>query len=467
MQIQLPTAQMLSRTATAVDDEVGDGTSSIILFIGELCHIAERYLNERVHPRILVDGFQLALRKALEVLDSMKLALPMNRETLLGVARTALGTKLNPELTNVMAPIVTDAVQIVHRPENRDLDLHMVEIMHMQHRLATDTQLVRGLVLDHGCRHPDMPRRLTRCHILICNVSLEYEKSEVNSTFAFSSAEQREKLVEAERKVTDDRVRKIIALKRKVCEDGSTFVVINQKGIDPLSLDSFAKEGMMGLRRAKKRNMERLALACGGVCCNSVDELTPEVLGYAGLVYEQTLGEEKYTFVEEVREPHSCTILVKGPNAHTIGQLKDALRDGLRACRNAVVDGGVVLGAGAFELACSEALMTYARTLTTTAVSGVKAVAEALLIIPKVLAINSGFDPIECLVKLQEEHAQGNKVGLDVVTGEPIDPQSGAIFDNYVVKRQILNSAIVMTSQLLLVDEVLKAGKAGAPAPQQ
>jgi len=458
MQIQLPTAQMLSRTATAVDDEVGDGTSSIIVLIGELCHISERYLNERVHPRVLVDGFQMALQKSLEVLEQMKQPLPMNRETLLGVVRTSIGTKLAADMTGVLTPIVADAVQIIHRPGLPDpIDLHMVEIMHMQHRLATDTQLVRGLVLDHGGRHPDMPHRLTNCHILICNVSLEYEKAEVNSTFAFSSAEQREKLVEAERKVTDERVRKIIALKRKVCEDGSSFVVINQKGIDPLSLDSFAKEGILGLRRAKKRNMERLALACGGVCVNSVDELTADILGHAGLIYEQTLGEEKYTFVEEVRDPHSCTILVKGPNAHTIGQLKDAIRDGLRAARNAIVDGAVVPGAGAFELACHDALMAHARTIATTSVSGIKAFADALLIVPKVLAINSGFDPVECIVKLQEEHNKGNKVGLDVLTGEPIDPMAAAIFDNYIVKRQILNSTIVMTSQLLLVDEVLKA----------
>jgi T-complex protein 1 subunit zeta len=178
---------------------------------------------------------------------------------------------------------------------------------------------VKGLVLDHGTRHPDMPKSLKNCYILTCNVSLEYEKTEVNSGFFFSTAEEREKLAISERKFTDERCQKIIDFKRKVC-DGTdkTFVVINQKGIDPICLEAFAKEGMMALRRAKKRNMERLTLACGGSACNSIDDLSIEDLGYAEHVHETVLGDDKYTFVEGVANPLSCTILIKGPNEHTI-----------------------------------------------------------------------------------------------------------------------------------------------------
>ena len=234
----------------------------------------------------------------------------------------------------------------------------------MIHRFDRDSRLVRGLVLDHGARHPDMPTYVENAYILTCNVSLEYEKSEVNSNFVYSTPEERQKLIDAERRFTDDKVKKIIELKKQVCtpENNYSFVVINLKGIDPISLDMFAKEGIIGIRRAKvspraaalhvaaaaasrrapnvcwpvlcglqRRNMERLTLACGGIAVNSVEELTPEVLGWAGKVYEQTLGEEKYTFVEDVRHPQSVTILLKGPNQHTIAQLKDAVRDGLRA----------------------------------------------------------------------------------------------------------------------------------------
>merc|ERR1711998_372747 len=143
----------------------------------------------------------------------------------------------------------------------------------------------------------------------------EYEKSEVNAGFFYSSAEQRDKLVESERKFTDEKVKKIIEFKRKVCteENKKTFAVINQKGIDPPSLEMLAREDIIALRRAKRRNMERLPLAVGGVAVNSVDDLDVDDLGFADLVYEQTLEEEKYTFIEGVKNPHSCTILIKGP----------------------------------------------------------------------------------------------------------------------------------------------------------
>merc|ERR1712200_222197 len=226
------------------------------------------------------------------------------------------------------------------------------------------------------------------------NVSLEYEKTEVNSGFFYKSAEDREKLMGAERKIIEDRVQKIIELKKKVCtpENKKTFVVINQKGVDPLSLDALAKEGIMALRRAKRRNMERLVLACGGTAMNSVDEMDETCLGSAGLVYEHVLGENKFTFVEQCANPLSVTILMKGPNKHTLTQVKDAVRDGLRAVKNAIEDGCVVPGAGAYEIAAHAALMELKDTVATRARLGVQAFADALLIIPKSLAQNSGYD---------------------------------------------------------------------------
>ena len=193
-------------------------------------------------------------------------------------------------------------------------DLHMIEIMKMQHRTASETQLIRGLALDHGARHPDMPKRVENAFILALNVSLEYEKTEVNSSFFYSNAEQRGKLVESERRFVDQKLSRIVALKKEVCGDDPKkgFVIINQKGIDPLSLDVLVKNGIFALRRAKRRNMERLQLICGGVAQNSVEDLSPEILGWAGLVYEHTLGEEKYTFIEEVKDPKAVTILIKG-----------------------------------------------------------------------------------------------------------------------------------------------------------
>ena len=246
----------------------------------------------------------------------------------------------------------------------------------------------------------------------------------------------------------------------------------------------------------------RLQFACGGVAQNSVDDLTPDVLGYAGLVYEHTLGEEKYTFVEHVREPKSVTLLVKGespppppaastslmttltrrppppppragPNQHTINQIVDAIRDGLRSVKNAIEDQCVIPGAGAFEIACSEYLQGEAKASAKGRQKlGVAAYAEALLCIPKTLAANGGFDVQDAIVGLQvrverqtpptwkrnagaavlmvsvlfpplsnqDEAAQGHVVGLHLKTGEPFDPTVEGVWDNYRVKRQMLHS---------------------------
>lgn len=234
----------------------------------------------------------------------------------------------------------------------------MIEIMDMQHKNELDSTLVKGLVMDHGGRHPDMPSSLENCFILTCNISLEFEKTEVNAGFFYSSSEKREALLASEREFIDQRVQKIIELKKQVCPPGSgkNFVVINQKGIDPLSLDALAKEGILGLRRAKRRNMERLTLACGGMAMNSVEDMTPDCLGYAGSVYEHVLGENKFTYVENCKNPKSVTLLIKGPTKYGMVQTKDALRDGLRALYNTIQDGFVIPGAGAFELKVSKDL---------------------------------------------------------------------------------------------------------------
>lgn len=206
--------------------------------------------------------------------------------------------------------------------------------------------------------------------------------------------------------------------------------------------------------------MERLVLACGGEAVNSVDDLTEDCLGWAGLVYEHVLGEEKYTFVENVRNPHSCTILIKGPNDHTIAQIKDAVRDGLRSVKNTIEDEAVILGAGAFEVAARQHLVNnIKKTVQGRAQLGVQAFADALLVVPKILAENSGLDTQDAIIALTDEHEKGNIVGLNHNTGDPMDPQMEGIFDNYSVKRQIINSGPVIASQLLLVDEVIRAGR--------
>ncbi|XBW36231.1 hypothetical protein QEN19_001812 [Hanseniaspora menglaensis] len=480
MQIQSPTAVMIARAASAQDEITGDGTTTVVCLVGELMKQGFRLIQEGIHPRIITDGYEMARKETLNFLDSYKIQkddFVNDREFLLQVARSSLITKVNPEMCEVLTPIVTDAVLISSKQQDLSenmlsLDLHMIEIMQMQHNNSKDTKLIEGLVLDHGPRHPDMPEHLTNCYILILNVSLEYEKTEVNSGFYYSSAEQRDKLAASERKFVDEKLKKIIDLKNEVCGLGSdkNFVIINQKGIDPMSLDILAKNNIMALRRAKRRNLERLQLITEGQSSNSVDDLTPEVLGYAGEVYCETHDEEKYTYVTKCKNPKACTILIKGPTFYNLQQTKDAVRDGLRAVANVVKDQSIVPGAGAFYITCSEHLKKSLANKSIQAKGkqrlGVQAFADSLLVIPKILIKNAGHDPLDVLALCQddledidEDDEEKRYVGVDLNVGDSCDPTIEGIWDSFRVIRNAITGANGISSNLLLCDELLKAGR--------
>ncbi|AET39251.1 chaperonin-containing T-complex subunit CCT6 Ecym_4174 [Eremothecium cymbalariae DBVPG len=470
MQIQSPTAVMIARAAAAQDEITGDGTTTVVCLVGELMKQAYRYIQEGVHPRTITDGFELARKETLGFLDKFKLVKDgegdLEREFLLQVARSSLSTKIPAELTEVLTPIVTDAVLSVYNKEDNTLDLYMVELMQMQHLSPRDTTFVRGLVLDHGGRHPEMPSRVENAYVLILNVSLEYEKTEVNSGFFYSSAEQRDKLAASERKFVDEKLKKIINLKDEVCglDSDKGFVIINQKGIDPMSLDVLAKHGILALRRAKRRNMERLQLVTGGEAQNSVEDLSQSVLGYSGLIYQENIGDEKFTFVTENKDPKSCTILIKGSSHHALAQTKDAVRDGLRAVANVLKDKAVVPGAGSFFIAASDHLKKSnknklgAKGKTKT---GIEAFAEGLLVVPKTLVKNSGYDALDVLALCQDEldEDESRIVGVDLKAGDSCDPTIEGIWDSYRVIRNAINSANGIASNLLLCDELLRAGR--------
>ena len=466
MQIQHPTAMMIARIATAQDDITGDGTTSAVLIVGELMKQAERHLTDGVHPRLLTEGIEAAKEHILKYIDSSALKMDTtNRDLLVKIASASLRTKMHQELADLFTDIVVDAVLCIRKPNELggfDVDLHMIETMHMMHKAGTDSRLVKGLVMDHGGRHPGMPKSLKKCRVLTMNYDLEYQKSEVNSGFYYNSAEQRESMVRAERKWVDDRTQQILDLKKKACAPDETFVIINQKGIDPLALDMLAKEGILALRRAKRRNMERVTLACGGEQINSLEALSVECLGYCDSCEEIALPntDDVYTILEGTRNPFSCSILVKGAHKHVIAQILEAVRDGTRSVANALKDGTLVPGAGGFETLAHAELMKFKSTISGRAKLGVQAYAEALLCIPKTLAENAGYDAQDSMLKLLEEAAKGSpKIGINIYTGEPQDPVAAGIFDNYTVKRQMLDSAAVIASQLLLVDEVIKAGR--------
>lgn len=462
--------------------------------------LAQRLVGDGLHPRLISEGFEMAKKETLAFLQTQrvvhgngassvsgdesvavkpgaKAALAtlaneaLDKELLLCVARTTLRTKLPVVLADKLAEICVESVLVVRQP-GEPVDLFMIEIQEMLHRAADETTLVRGLVLDHGARHPDMPKRLENVFVLTLNCGLEYEKSEVNSSMMYKSAAQRQEMADKEHSFVDERVEHIIKLKQLVCAGDKAhygFLVVNQKGIDPLALDMLAKHNILGLRRAKRRNMERLVLACGGTQQNAVDDLKPEHLGFAGLVWEQTLGEDKFTFVEKVTNPRSCTVLIRGSTGHQIAQIKDSVRDGVRAVKHAIEDGAVLPGAGAFYVAAAEHLQQFARTVDGRQSLAIRTYADALLVLPKTLASNCGADALDSLLAVQnaQRKAGNTKLGIDGHTGDVVDAATAGLWDVERVVRQLIQGGTMIATQLLLVDEIIAAGKSqGTPSPE-
>ena len=359
MQIQNPVASLIAKSISVQNYKLGDGTTSMVIILGEIFREIEKYVEKGVHPQILCQGIDLGKRELEKWLPTQIIKLKVDKTNLFLLAKSVLSTKLKNKLACKLANIVTDAILTIYR-EGEEIDLEMIEIMSLESQIEFESRFIKGIVLDHGSRHIGMPTILNDTFILLCNISLEYEKTEFDSEFTFSSIDKQEKLSFREREYVDKKVKKIIQLKRSICKNTKkNFLIINQKGIDMVSLDIFSKEGILAIRRAKRKNMERISLMCSAIPINSVDDIKADVLGYAGIVYEQIVGEEKYTFIENVSNPFSGTILIKGRNFFLKQQIKDAVKSSLATLKSFISDKCVLIGGGQIELASYNHLISY------------------------------------------------------------------------------------------------------------
>jgi len=413
MQIQNPTASLIAKTVISQKSYIGDGATSTIILIGEALRNIEKYLIDKT----------------------------LDRKTLLNCAKTVIETKIKKNLCNKFANIAVDAILTICN-EGKIMDLERIEMLQINTRTESDSKWIRGIVLDHGARHPDMPKIIHNAFILLCNINLEYERPTTNSTINYDSIEDREKISLNERELIDKRVKNIIQLKRSVCMGKNHgFVLINQKGIDPISLDLLSKEGILGIRRAKRKNLERIALLCNCIPINSIHNLNSNVLGFSGIVYEQIIGEEKYTFFENVSNPFSGTIIIKGRSSFIRKQIETSIYNAIKTLKLGIQDRGFLRGAGGIELMLQQHLLTFSTKIPGKKKYGVRAVANAMASIPKTLFENSGLkldNLSKCINVYREEISMKNIINLD----------------SYSTKKHIFTTVCFLLIQLLLIDDI-------------
>lgn len=449
VQIVHPTAMLLARAALSQQRAHYDGVASLITFVDALLRQAEFRLARGVHPRVIAAGFEDARAAALSLLDTLALPLPQARAELRDVAASAAQTRARVDV----ASVVLDAVGCV-RTEGQQLDSDRIDVLQIQ-CLEESVRLVRGLVLAQGFRHELMPKRMEKVAVLALNVSLEAESTAVATYMPVANSDQRERMTLAERKFVDDKLRSIIELRSAI--DGD-FLLVNGRGIDGPSLDILSRANIAALRRVPKKSMMRLVYDCGCRVVNCVDDIEPDVLGYAGKVVEKDYKGEKYVFIDEVKEPKAVTIVICGMTKAVSALTEDAVRSGIGALKNAYKDDKILPGAGATEIALNVKLNEMKRDVKPKSRIGFEIFAEALLAIPRALIRNAGLDPSEILSEMLNE-GESDLAGVDLDTGEIIDPTIFGIYDNYGVIRNIIQAAPLVASQLLLVDEIIQSDK--------
>ena len=459
MDIQHPAAKMMVEVSKTQDNEAGDGTTTAVVLAGELLSKAEELIGKNIHPTIIIDGYKKASQKALEVLE--KIAIPAESSTeeyLKKAAMTSMASKLVAEHREYLADLAVKAILAVAEKEDGKykVDIDDVKVEKKPGKSLKDTKLIQGIVLDKEIVHSGMPKRVENAKIALLDTSLEIEKTEFDAKINIESPEQMDAFLKQEEEMLRDMVDKIVA--------AGANVVLCQKGIDDMVQHFLARKGILAVRRIKKSDMEKLSKATGGKVVTNIEGLTSEDLGYASLVEERKIGEDKMTFVEGCKHPRAVTILIRGGTERIVDEAERSLHDALCVVRDIVEEPKVLAGGGAPEIEVSKMLRKYAETLPGREQLAVRSFAEALEAVPVTLTENAGLDPIDILSELRARHEKGETwVGIEVHSGKVQDMTEFGVFEPLAVKKQIIKSATEAASMILKIDDVIAAGKMKAP----
>jgi thermosome len=454
--IQHPAAKMLAEVAKTQDEEVGDGTTTAVVLAGALLEEAEKLIDD-VHPTILAAGFKTASVEAVQRLEKLAIKVTLDdTKTLRKVATTSMTSKAPTGLREQLADIAVQAIQAVadanESGKGYTVDTDQVLVVKKKGASLSETQIIKGIVVDKERVHQGMPKRVENAKIALLNAALEVRKTEVSSKIKITRSDQLQGFLDEEEAM----IRRMVD---QVQASGAT-VVFCQKGIDDLAQHYLAKQGIYAVRRIKKSDLEKLERATGGKIVNSLDALSKDDLGKAQLVEEQKIAGDSLTFVTGCKNPRSVSILIRGGSEQIVDEAERALEDALSSVAVAVEDGRVVPGGGAPEIELALHLRKHASKLQGREQFAVEAFAKALESIPRALAQNAGLEAIDVLVQLRSAHEKGDSAaGIDVLKGKPVDMEKLGVLEPLRVKAQAITSAAEAAVMILRIDDVIASKK--------
>ena len=453
MDVAHPVAKFIVELAKSQDDEVGDGTTTVVVLAGELLKLAETLLDENVHPSVIAEGYRIASEEAQNYLNTISITVkPDDKISLMKVAKTALGSKLVSGNSDLLAKVIVEAILTV--AETTHIDLDDIKVEKKTGGSLDDTEMIDGIILDKEMVHPAMPTTLEDAKIALVEEALELSKTEFDAELNITSPSQIKSFLDRDTEM----IREMVDFVKK---SGATFLVCS-KGIDDVAQHLLAKAGIAAVRRVKKSDMEKLAKATGGKLVSRLSDLTTEELGSAGNIYQKTISDDKMVYVTECSHAKAVTILIRGGTELVIDEADRAIHDALCVVRNVVREGKIVNGGGSPEMAISAHLKTFADTLGGREQIAVKGFAEALEVIPRTLAENTGLDPIDIMAELRKA---GLGFGVDPINRKVVDFRKLSVVEPTSVKRQAISSAAEAAQMILRIDDIISAKDLGGGAP--
>jgi thermosome len=459
MDIQHPAAKMMVEVSKTQDNEAGDGTTSAVVIAGELLNRAEELIEKDVHPMIIIDGYAKAAEKALETLEKISVKVDLkNPEYFKKVAMTSMAGKLVADSRQFLADLAVKAMLEVTKKDAKawKVDVDDVKVEKKTGASLSETSLINGIVLDKEIVHSGMQKRVEKAKIALLDTSLEIEKTEFDSKLNIETPDQIEAFLNQEEDMLKDMV-------EKIAKSGANAVIC-QKGIDDMAQHFLSKKGMIAVRRAKKSDMEKLAKATGGKIVTKLDDISSADLGYAALVEERKIGDDKMTFIEGCKNPEAVTILIRGATDRLTSETERSLHDALCVIRDTIEEPKVVAGGSAPELEISSVLRKYAESQPGKEQLAILIFAEALEAIAAAIAENAGLEPIDIISELRAKHDQGETwYGIEAREGKTQDMLKIGVIEPVIVKRQMIKSATEAATMVLKIDDVIAAGKMKTP----
>ncbi|XP_059490630.1 T-complex protein 1 subunit gamma [Neocloeon triangulifer] len=473
--VQHPAGKSMIEIARTQDEEVGDGTTSVIVLAGEMLAVAEQFLEQQMHPTIIIRAYRQALEDMITILkEQVSIKLDTNdRAKLLQVINSCVGTKFISRWSDLACTIALDAVNTVALEDNgrKEIDIkRYAKVEKIPGGSIADSCVLSGVMINKDVTHPKMKRRIEKPRIMLLDCNLEYKKGESQTNLEMTKEEDFTRILELEEEFVQKMCNEIIALKPDV--------LFTEKGVSDLAQHYLMKAGISAIRRVRKSDNNRIARACGATIVNRTDELREEDIGTgAGLFEIKKIGDEYFCLVTECQDPKACTILLRGASKDVLNEAERNLQDALHVARNIMLDPKLVPGGGAVEMAVSKALMEKSKLIEGVSQYPYRAVAQALEVIPRTLAQNCGANTIRTLTALRAKHVSGESTtwGINGESGQIADMLELGIWEPLTVKMQTYKTAVETAILLLRIDDIVSGSKKkgdsaesrAAPAPSE